>query len=110
MDIIIPTLIIWLISGLLVNPLAQKLTARQLNLTPGLDLKALPEEERKKVEKVFVQRYILTGIVILGIAGIVGGLLGYFFVGISWEKKSWPGMIAFILGSFLGFTARGGAA
>jgi hypothetical protein len=35
--------------------------------------------------------------------------MGYFFIGVSFEKKGWPGMIAFILMSLIGFSIKGGA-
>jgi len=39
---------------------------------------------------------------VLGTVGLIGGLLGYWFLGLSFEAKGWPGMIAFIGASFLG--------
>ncbi|MEI8348868.1 MAG: hypothetical protein WCI77_01840 [Candidatus Omnitrophota bacterium] len=108
MNFIIPTLILWVTNALLVIPLANKWTARQLNIAADTDVKTLPEEKRKEIERAFVKKYILTDIIVLGLVGLVGGLLGYFFIGFSFEKRGWPGMLAFILASFLGFTAKGG--
>ena len=108
MNIFIPTLILWVTTALLVVPLAERLTFKKLNIASNVDIKTLPEEEQKKIEKVFTKKFILLDIVILGIVGLIGGLFGYFFIGISLDSKGWPGMVAFILMSFLGLGARGG--
>lgn len=108
MNFLIPTLMLWIINALLVMPLAQKWTLKAANIPQGADIKNLGEETQRKIKRILVRKYIIMDIIILGIAGFIGGLLGYFFVGVSFEAKGWPGMVAFILASFIGFSAKGG--
>lgn len=108
MNFLIPTLMLWVTNALLVVPLAQKLTLKAANIPQGTDIKSVSEETQKEIARAFVKKYIILDIAILGIVGFIGGLLGYFFIGVSFEAKGWPGMIAFILASFVGFSTKGG--
>lgn len=47
--------------------------------------------------------------IVLGLAGLIAGLIGYWFVGIALDLKGWPGMIAFIGLSLLGAAMHRGA-
>jgi hypothetical protein len=47
--------------------------------------------------------YILADVIVMGAGGFLLGLLtGYFFIGISWRARDWPGMIVFIIASLVG--------
>ncbi|MFA5008288.1 MAG: hypothetical protein WC546_03600 [Candidatus Omnitrophota bacterium] len=109
MNFIIPTLILWVTNAFLVIPLANKWASKQLCLASSAGVKTLSEETKKSIEKEFIRKYILLDVMILGAIGIIAGLMGYFFIGVSFEKKGWPGMIAFILMSLIGFSIKGGA-
>jgi hypothetical protein len=50
----------------------------------------------------------LAGVLVLGMLGLVGGLLRYWFIGISLKAQGWPGMIASAGASFLGLEMRPG--
>jgi len=52
--------------------------------------------------------YILADVIVLGVAGFLLGLLtGSYFIGFSWKARDWPGMIVFILTSFVGSAIHG---
>ena len=52
--------------------------------------------------------YILADVIIMGVAGGLLGLIsGYYFIGISWKPRDWPGMIVFIGASLLGSIIHG---
>lgn len=67
------------------------------------------EAEEKKVEKVVpTGPFILVDTLVCGLAGfLMGRLLGWFFIGISWKKEHVPGMAAFIGLSILGSVLHG---
>jgi hypothetical protein len=63
----------------------------------------LPLDEKSKVDEIVTRYYIATDVIILGLAGLLAGLLfGIYFIGVSFEKKGWPGMAAFIILSLIG--------
>ena len=106
--IIIGTLTLWGVTALLVVPLTNLSLARSM-ASAGVDASAeLPEEQKTYWEQVAGRHFVLWHIVVLAMAGLVGGLLGYFFIGFATSTKGWPGMIAFIAMSFLGCAASGG--
>lgn len=109
MDILIPTLMLWVVTSLVVEPLARNWTVKQLKLVPNTDMKDFSGEDKMRFEKVLTKKFILVDIAILGALGFVAGLLGYWFIGISLNKKGWPGMIAFILASFIGSAIKNGS-
>ena len=52
--------------------------------------------------------YILADVIVLGVAGLLlGGVTGSYFIGFSWRAKDWPGMIVFIIASFIGSAIHG---
>jgi ABC-type long-subunit fatty acid transport system fused permease/ATPase subunit len=107
--IFIGTLILWGLTAILVKPLTIYCVSRRM-AAEGVTATA-PEEQTVEVKqywsRVATQYYILWDVVVLGIAGFIGGLLGFWFIGISLEAKGWPGMIAFIAASFMGIAAKG---
>lgn len=109
-NIIVGTAILWLLNGLIVVPLAGYWTRRTLGLPVNVSTndENLTEEDKARINSTFTRNYILADVLILGTAGFIGGLLGYYFIGISFEAKGWPGMIAFIVSSFTGLIVRRG--
>jgi len=60
-------------------------------------------DKKKEAEAIPTGYYILADVLVLGVAGFLLGLItGYFFIGISWRAKDWPGMIAFVVASLIG--------
>jgi len=111
-NILIATAILWVLSAVVVMPLTNVCVARRLALE-GVEVESiegLPDERKQYWEKTATGYYVLCDVIVLGIAGLIGGLLGYYFIGISFEPKGWPGMIAFIGLSFLGLSMRSTAA
>ncbi len=107
--IMIGTLILWGLTAILVKPLASYCVSRRM-AAEGVAATASEEqtiEVKQYWAKVATQYYILWDVVILGIAGFIGGLLGFWFIGVSLEAKGWPGMITFIAASFLGLAVKG---
>ena len=104
LNIAIPTGILWFLNGVVIAPIASWLTRRKLAIAsiPGNNV---PEEVSGKLSRTFTAYYILMDVIVLGVAGLIGGLLGFCFIGLSLRARDWPGMIAFIALSFLGAAA-----
>lgn len=109
--ILIGTGILWALKLIGVFPLTQYFTKRQLeqeeiritNLNGG----ELSAETKARIEAVSNKCYILADVIVLGIAGfLIGTALGSPFIGISFEARGWPGMIAFIVSSGIGAAMR----
>lgn len=109
--ILIGTLVLWVLSAVLVVPLTQAGLARKMAAAGVADrpLEEFSEAEQAHWKSIATQQYILWDVVVLGTAGLIGGLLGFYFIGISMESKGWPGMIVFIAASFLGLGICGGS-
>lgn len=110
--ILIGTAVLWILSAVLVVPLTNYSVSRRMaaeGVTATM-LDQLPEDRKIHFKKAAISYYVLWDVVVLGIAGFIGGLLGFWFIGMSFEAKGWPGMIAFIASSFLGLSTRGAAA
>ena len=107
--ILIGTAILWGLTALFVVPLTKLSLGRSMAVAGfkgGMD--ALPPEQKDHWARIAVRHYILWDIVVLGAAGVIGGLVGYWFIGVSMETKSWPGVIAFAAMSFIGLAIHGG--
>jgi hypothetical protein len=104
--ILIGTAILWILTAVIVEPLTNLCVSNCMSnrgVQPEL-VDELTDEEKKHWGKVATFYYVLWHVVVLGCVGFVGGLFGYYFIGISLEAKSWPGILAFIGASFLGLT------
>jgi hypothetical protein len=111
MGIIVGTALLWALNALLVVPLTRVSVARAIaaeGVVSG-QREAVPPEVAATWQKVAVRHYIMWDVLVLGLAGFVGGLMGYYFIGVSLEAKGWPGMLAFIAASFAGLAAGGRA-
>jgi NADH:ubiquinone oxidoreductase subunit 2 (subunit N) len=108
LGIIIGTGIIWLLTALVVNPVARALTNarnRELQLSFNDGRSSI---QAKATTQVSTGYYILVNVIVLGIAGLLLGYLArWFFIGFAWEKKSWPGVIAFVVTSIIGVLISG---
>ncbi len=91
LSIVLATAGLWVLDFLVVLPLA-KYSAK---------LKGVKFKNLKDISTY----YILADIFVLGILGLVfGAITGTFFIGLSFRKEGWPGMLIFIALSFIGAT------
>jgi len=68
-----------------------------------LEKRKISIKEEKKREDIPSDVYILADVLVMSSAGFLIGLLsGYFFIGFALKSREWPGMIVFILSSFMG--------
>jgi len=107
-NIIIATAILWGVTALFVVPLANYWLKRKLE-EPGyahLGGTDLGDQDQAALKGLATKYYILADLLVLSVAGLIGGLMGYWFLGISLKAEGWPGMIAFIAASFLGVGLR----
>lgn len=106
--ILIGTAILWIVSAVFVLPITNICVSRKMVAegVEALSIDSLTNEQKKYWKGIATSYYILIDIVILGIVGFIGGLLGFYFIGISLELKGWPGMLAFIFSSYLGLLVR----
>jgi len=108
--ILIGTGILWGLDAILVRPLTNCLVKQKLN-SPAYahlngDVETISEEPEFK--SLVARSYMLVDTLVLGSAGFLfGTLLGWFFLGASFQAKGWPGLIAFILMSVIGSSLRG---
>jgi hypothetical protein len=110
-NVLIATAILWGLNALLIVPISSLLLKRRL-VADGLGhllSGELTTHDQERLKGLGTKYYIITDLTVLGTAGFIGGLLGYYFIGVAFAAKGWPGMIAFIAASFvgLGFSTNG---
>ena len=117
---VIGTLILWALK-LITVPFAKALAGRNMpttlpppadpnagTLQAGFPQQPVTAKPKSEVDLIPTGYYILADVIVLGIAGVIIGLVtGSYFIGISWRAKDWPGMIAFIVASFIGSALHG---
>ena len=101
---VIGTGLVWFTIFVIITPLSKYVTKRRLaNQTVNGYQFQLGQEVTQVVDKLATRDYILVGVVTFALIGfIVGRTTGMFFIGISWRRKDWPGMLSFIGFSLLG--------
>jgi hypothetical protein len=108
LGILIGTGIVWGLTALLVVPLAKALTLHKHHWTHppvgvGENGRTVTAEE-----EIDTGYFILADVIVLSVAGLViGWAVGWFFIGITWHAKNWPGLIAFIIASLIGSALHG---
>ena len=106
LGLLIGTGILWVLNMLAVQPLAWYLTSRHRLNTAGVSVVEGAAEVTERA--VDTKMYIIADVLVLGVVGFALGLVaGWFFIGIAWESKSWPGMLVFIGSSILGSLIHG---
>lgn len=108
--IIVGTLILVILERVLVLPITNLVLSRRM-VAEGLQpagFGQMPVEVQEAWKGRATNYYILVDVIVLSIAGLIGGTLGFWFIGFSTQLKGWPGMIAFIACSFLGLAIAGG--
>ena len=96
--ILIGTAILWILNIALVMPLTNMSLCRRMAVE-GVNVESsesMPDDEKKRWQNIATNYYMMWDVIVLGLAGLIGGLLGYFFFGFSLEAKGWPGVIAFV--------------
>ena len=106
MNIFVGTLFLWGLTVFIVQPLAKFWVSIRLQKPAFAHINApeilgvLAKEEFEELEK---KCYIQANVLVLGITGLVLGLAsGSPFIGIAWDRRFWPGMIALMCASFIG--------
>jgi hypothetical protein len=101
-NILFATAALWLLEALCVAPLAVYLSRRsrvRATVAAGQGVAALDAGAPATID---TGSYITASVLVLGTAGLLLGLAGFWFVGFSTRAKSWPGILAFIALSLLG--------
>jgi hypothetical protein len=108
-NIIIGTGILWLLTGFVVMPLAQLWTNSRAKKCAESDVSGQGViAQTKTTPEIDTSYYIIVDVLVLGLVGLVMGLVfGWYFIGITWQAKSWPGMIALIGASIAGAMMHG---
>jgi len=109
-NILVCTTILWILQNLLIVPLSAYFSNMHLSKlelpaysSGEISIERLPSSEKTTVEKTLTNYYIAFNIIVLGTIGLlVGVFFGFYFIGISFDKYGWPGMISLILFSILG--------
>lgn len=109
LGILIGTAVLWGLGLLVVNPIAKHFTNQTIAQEYSTGM--VPKDQAtisSRVNSVFTRNYIITDVIVLSVAGFLMGIVaGWFFIGISWNWRSWPGLIAFIGLSVLGSAIHG---
>ena len=118
--LLIGTAVIWALTYLIVMPISEFLTNRRIakptdviylpQKTGTIDSKSLEEIITSRTndypfrkERIYNRIFIITDVVVLGIAGfLMGFMIGWYFIGITWKARSIPAMLTFIGLSFAG--------
>lgn len=102
--IFIGTGIVWFSILVIINPLSKYLTKRKSIYQPVNEFEVQPGQEISQItDKSSTRNYVIIGVITFAIIGFaVGRTTGWYFIGISWKPKDWPGMLAFIGFSLLG--------
>lgn len=109
MGILIGTALLWIANVLVVLPFARFLQQR-MALAPasaGLDGEMPGDADQQELGELDVRSYVLADVLVLGLAGLCAGLAGFWFVGVAFEAKGWPGMLTLIGACFLGLALAG---
>ena len=107
LGILIGTGVLWGLNLLVVNPIVKRISKRNLVMQP-VDGQATEGQPNITSDMVDNRTYIMVDTIVLGIAGLTMGLaIGWFFIGLTWKARQWPGLIAFIGLSFLGSYLHG---
>jgi hypothetical protein len=110
MGFIIGTAILIGLTALVVNPVVHFVFSQRMEAAGmyGETLETLSPGERVYWQGIYDQVYMLWDAIILGVAGFLAGyLFGFVLIGISFSKRGWPGMLAFIVLSVVGSAIRG---
>ena len=96
--IMIARVVLWMLDALLASPMAYFLARCSV-----ARLAANDECARSAVVTTSSGSYVVASVLVFGAAGLLVGLAGYCFIGFWMRVKAWPGMLAFLALSFLGF-------
>jgi tetrahydromethanopterin S-methyltransferase subunit B len=102
--ILIGTGIVWFSILVIINPLSKYLTKRKSTYQTVNGFQVQTGQEISQIaDGSSTRNYVIIGVITFAIIGfVVGRTTGWYFIGISWKPKDWPGMLAFIGFSLLG--------
>ena len=103
MNILITTAILWAVSACFVLPLCNAWLSNRLRepAYAHLNKENLNEAEQAELQSLATTTYILSDVAVLGLSGLIGGLLGYWFIGVSLEARGWPRHAGLYWGEFV---------
>jgi hypothetical protein len=106
--IIVGTIVLWGLSFFVVKPVSAMLLSRYLAKPENTRFAAtdLVEQDRAAVERVALRFHLAASVCVLGAAGLLGGLSGFYFLGFARRGADWPGLVAFMTASFAGLAVR----
>jgi len=104
LGIILGTALIWLTTLAIVNPATKYFVKRKLAYQAADVYNIQMEQETPQISnKSYTRIYVATSVVVFAVVGfLVGRTTGFYFIGLSWRWRDWPGLIAFIGFSLLG--------
>lgn len=88
-SLILSVLEMWVVAPLAVSRLRRRIAVQ-----------GMPEDPAVTV-KLARSVYIRTDVLVLAVAGVVAGLFGHWFIGISLRWRGWPGVLTFMVSSFV---------
>jgi hypothetical protein len=105
-NIIVCTLLMWVLTAIVVIPLTNRLFVNALSTRREFTLLGGPikitNDLIEKYQGLYVKKYIEAGVIVSAIAGFLAGLAGFTLIGFAWKAKAWPGLLALIGASFIG--------
>jgi hypothetical protein len=91
--LLIGTLILQGLTHWIAVPLAQSMARERVLAVAGGKAPA------DVIDTLPVGAFIMAHVLVLSIAGFLMGLFGWYFLGVSFRAKLWPGVIAAVLAS-----------
>ncbi len=107
-NIAVCTIAIWVLNAIAVIPLTNWLFRTSLARAGGLAVEGAGEAVATKElvvqhQRLYTTKYIQADLIVMGIAGFIAGLAGLQMIGLAWKAKAWPGLLAMIAASFMGY-------
>ena len=110
--ILLGTLCMWALQLAVVAPLTAALVRHRLGRPAYVHLSGtgLSEDLRAQFQSLQSGCFIVVDVIVLALAGLALGLMGFWFIGFARKANAWPGVLAFIAASFIGLTLRSAGA
>lgn len=107
-NIAVCTIAMWVLNAIAVIPLTNWLFRTSLLKAGGLAVEGAGGTMATKDlidqhQGLYTTKYIQADLIVMGIAGFIAGLAGLQMIGFAWKAKAWPGLLAMIAASFMGY-------